>query len=118
MSTSPAQQTFAAFGEGVRLTSYCPLCENSYVPQDARCLGEKSDAHLLHITCGKCGTGMIALVLISNVGVTSVGLVTELTPIEVMLAKDAEAITTDDVITVHKLLELDAVYPRILAPII
>lgn len=92
------------FDEGVQLISYCPLCETSYNPQAARVLGEKEDSHLLHIQCGRCANSIIALVLISPVGVSSVGLVTDLGFDEVNRFKDAAAISTDDVIEVHDLL--------------
>ncbi|MEY4723005.1 MAG: hypothetical protein RLZZ324_518, partial [Candidatus Parcubacteria bacterium] len=32
------------FDEGVKLISYCPLCEMSYNPQEAKVLGEKEDS--------------------------------------------------------------------------
>ena len=92
------------FDEGVKLISYCPLCEMSYNPQEAKVLGEKEDSHLLHIQCGNCSNAIIALVLISSVGVSSVGMVTDLAHHEVTRFKDAPAISTDDVIEMHHLL--------------
>lgn len=92
------------FDEGVKLISYCPVCEASYNPQEARVIGEKEDSHLLHIRCGSCANAIIALVLISAVGVSSVGLVTDLSFDEVNYFREASAITTDDVIDTHDLL--------------
>lgn len=96
------------FDEGVKLISYCPLCESSYNPREAKVLGEKEDSHLLHIQCGNCANAIIALVLISSVGVSSVGLVTDLGYEEVNRFKGNEAITTDDVIETHHLLQDEA----------
>ncbi len=92
------------FDEGVQLISYCPLCQSSYSPQQAHVLGETADSHLLHIECGNCANAILALVLISTVGVSSVGMVTDLAFDEVALYKDAEAVTTDDVIDLHEAL--------------
>lgn len=104
----PSHQASPLFDEGVKLISYCPLCETSYNPREARVLGEKEDSHLLHIRCGNCLNAIIALVLISSVGVSSVGLVTDLGFDEVHRFKAAPAVTTDDVIETHHLLRDDA----------
>jgi hypothetical protein len=101
----PSHQAAPYFDEGVKLISYCPLCESSYNPQAARVLGEKDDSHLLHIECGNCANAIIALVLISSVGVSSVGLVTDLRFDEVHRFKQEKAVTTDDVIEAHHLLQ-------------
>lgn len=99
------QSSHQFFDEGVKLISYCPLCESSYNPQEAKILGEKDDSHLLHIQCGNCSNAIIALVLISSVGVSSVGLVTDLRHDEVNRFKEAPAVSTDDVIEVHDALQ-------------
>ena len=102
---APSNQSSPYFDEGVKLISYCPLCETSYNPQEARVLGEKEDSHLLHIQCGRCSNAIIALVLISSVGVSSVGLVTDLAYDEVNRFKEAKPVSTDDVIEAHHLLQ-------------
>jgi hypothetical protein len=101
---APSNHPSQFFDEGVKLISYCPLCEMSYNPQEARVLGEKDDSHLLHIQCGNCSNAIIALVLISSVGVSSVGLVTDLSYDDVKRFKEAPIVSTDDVIDVHAVL--------------
>lgn len=90
------------------MISYCPLCETNYNPMEARVLGEKEDGHLLHIRCKKCWNSILALVMVSNVGVSSVGLITDLTYEDVRKfgARNTD-VTVDDVIEVHKLLADD-----------
>jgi hypothetical protein len=88
------------------MISYCPLCEASYNPMEAKILGEQEDGHLLHIRCKKCWNSVLALVMVSNVGVSSVGLVTDLTFEDVVrFRENPVAVTVDDVISVHDLLE-------------
>ena len=101
----PSARPSPYFDEGVKLISYCPLCETSYNPQEAKVLGEKEDSHLLHIQCGNCSNAIIALVLISSVGVSSVGLVTDLAFDEVNRFKENTNVSTDDVIETHHLLQ-------------
>lgn len=98
-------QPSRAFDEGVRLVSFCPLCEASYNPREARILEEEKDGHLLHIECGNCHNAIIALVVVSTAGVSSVGLVTDLGYREVGAFRDAPAISTDDVIDAHDILQ-------------
>lgn len=113
---APSNQPSQFFDEGVKLISYCPLCEMSYNPQEAKVLGEKEDSHLLHIQCGNCSNAIIALVLISSVGVSSVGLVTDLGFNEVNRFKEAPAVSTDDVIEMHHLLkDEDLLFQRLAA---
>lgn len=73
---------------------------------EARILDEKEDGHLLHIRCKKCWNSILALVLVSNVGVSSVGLVTDLgfEDVQKFRAHSAE-VTVDDVLEIHELLE-------------
>jgi hypothetical protein len=90
--------------ESTKLVSYCPLCEASFNPQEAKVLGESADSHLMHIRCGNCSNAILALVLVSSVGVSSVGMVTDLAHEEVNRFKDAPAVSTDDVLDAHRLL--------------
>lgn len=105
----PSHTPSPFFEEGIKLISYCPLCESSYSPQAAQVLGEKDDSHLLHIQCGQCSNAIIALVLISSAGISSVGLVTDLRFDEVDRFKEAEVVTTDDVIEMHDILQSEEV---------
>lgn len=90
------------------MISFCPMCETNYNPMEARVLGEKEDGHLLHIRCKKCWNSILALVLVSNAGVSSVGLITDLTYEDVRKFSKQEApVSTDDVISVHQLLTDD-----------
>ena len=100
------QSAPSAYQDGLRMISYCPLCETSYNPMEAKVLGEKEDGHLLHIRCKKCWNSILALVMVSNAGVSSVGLVTDLTFEDVVKLREKPAeVTVDDVIAVHEILE-------------
>lgn len=96
------------YQDGLRMISYCPLCETAYNPMEARILDEKEDGHLLHIRCKKCWNSILALVLVSNVGVSSVGLVTDLVfeDVQKFRVQSAE-VTVDDVLEIHEMLEND-----------
>ena len=100
--------------EGLKLISTCPLCHTQYTPTMAKILGERDGAHLLHLTCRKCSSLIVALVMTGGMGVSSVGLITDLTSDDVVKFKDAGTVQTDDVIEVHELLERDGALQRLL----
>ncbi|MDD5251096.1 MAG: hypothetical protein PHT12_00505 [Patescibacteria group bacterium] len=101
----PAAHPSQFFDEGIKLISYCPLCQSSCSPRETHVLGERDDSHLLHIRCGGCSNAILALVLVSSAGVSSVGLVTDLDHEEVERFRVAPSVSTDDVIEMHCLLE-------------
>ncbi len=88
--------------EGLSLVSYCPLCGTNYNPKDARLLEEKDGAHLIHLQCRNCSSSIVAVIVAGGLGVSSVGLITDLTGDDVIKFKSAPRIDEDDVIEVYK----------------
>ena len=93
------------WNDGLRLVSYCPVCETRYNAMEAQVLGNDGETHLLHVQCRKCQNSILALVLVNQVGASSVGLLTDLTYEDVLQFKDNSAITVNDVIDIHTQLE-------------
>lgn len=91
--------------ESLRLISYCPVCDTSYNPMEARVIEDRGDQHLMHIRCKKCAHSILALVLTSGMGVSSMGLLTDLTHEDVLKFRDAPPLVLDDVIGFHEYLE-------------
>ncbi|MFH1867314.1 MAG: hypothetical protein ABIJ81_04520 [Patescibacteria group bacterium] len=104
MNTEPRKRSSKQPGDGLKLISYCPLCEKSYNPLRARILDERDGAHLVHIQCAECGSSIVALIMASSMGITSVGLITDLTGDDVMKFKDESRLTADEVISMHQML--------------
>ncbi len=91
--------------DGLRIVSYCPLCEAKFNPMEARVLGEDGETHLLHVRCRSCANAILALVLVTKTGVSSVGLVTDLSYDDVVKFKAEGNVSIDDVLAVHGALE-------------
>lgn len=89
--------------ENLRLISYCPLCSTHYNPSEAKVLEEKNGAHLIHVSCRKCSSSIVAVIMTGGIGVSSVGLITDLTSEDVLRFKNAKPITSDDVIEAYEL---------------
>ncbi len=90
--------------ESIRLVSYCPLCNTQYNPLSAKIVEERDDAHLLHIKCKKCSSSIVALVLSSGMGISSVGLITDLSEEDVVRFKNGKRISSDDVLNLYSFL--------------
>lgn len=83
--------------EGLKLISRCPLCQARYQPFQANIVEERDDAQLVHIQCRKCKSAVVALIMQGQLGLSSVGLITDLTSDDVQVFKDADPIEEDTV---------------------
>ncbi len=95
------------FHEGLKLISYCPVCNNRYEQVEAKILEEHDESYLIYLKCRNCSSSVVALVMTGMLGVTSVGLVTDLNSEEVIKFKQAKNVTADEVIAIHQLLGED-----------
>lgn len=100
-------QLFEDNMENLRVISTCPICNARYHSAELRVLEEKSDAQLVYIQCRKCRASVLAVVLANHLGVSSVGLVTDLSGDDVLKFRRQPVVSVDDVIDLH--LQLQAV---------
>lgn len=101
----PRKRSFLPFfQENLKLVSYCPLCETHYNPMEAKILEDRGDAHLIHIQCQQCRSLIIVLLTANANGVTSVGMVTDLTADDVLRLRQGKSVSEDDILDFHQLL--------------
>jgi len=93
-STGGRQQS----DENLRMISHCPLCHQAYNPVKAKVLEERGDSHLLYIKCQRCHCAVLALVMASSMGVSSIGLVTDLQSYEVARFDRLGPVTDNDLL--------------------
>lgn len=98
----PHMKTTPSGGDSLRLVSSCPLCDARYAAAYSRVLSEREDTRLVHATCRKCGSAMLALVVENEAGGSTVGLVTDLSHEDVLKFRSGRRVTTDDVIDAHE----------------
>lgn len=101
------EKKFSPFSpsEGLKVISACPLCHVHYNPLQAHVIDQRADAHLLHLECQNCGSGVVAAVLNDQLGISSFGLLTDLSSDDTLRCKDDPSpVTTDDVLGLHSLL--------------
>lgn len=88
-----------------KLLAHCPLCQALYQDAEVRLLGERGSTRLFHCSCHACGHAMLAIILETQGSVSSVGLVTDLEVQDALRFRDSSALTSDDVILAHRVLD-------------
>jgi len=78
------------------------LCNTHYNPSQASILEEADGAHLIHVSCKKCSSSILAVIIAGGIGISSVGLITDLTSDDAMRFKLGSNVNEDDVIEAVK----------------
>lgn len=95
---------FNLFNDHQALITHCPVCSLRYNPLEAKVIEEANNAHLIYIKCRHCQAAILALIFANSLGISSVGIITDLNSDEIIKFKSAEPINCDDVIEIHQLL--------------
>jgi hypothetical protein len=95
------------------MLAHCPLCQAAYEDASVRLLGEvastlsaRGTSRMFHLTCNKCSHAILAIILESGHGVSSIGLVTDLEVQDAVRIHNAVPLSADDVLRAHHELNL------------
>ncbi len=88
--------------EDVKIIAYCPFCDADLNPVKARIIETNEDMQLVHIQCNKCSTFILALLMKTANGLTSVGMITDLNFNDVAKFKEVSSLSADQIINLHK----------------
>jgi hypothetical protein len=99
--------------EDIKIIERCPLCSSSKKKLKARTLRENIDRQIVHIHCQECLGSIIAIFMVSGMGITSYGLVTDLSYDDVQKFNHLNEIDLDDVIRAYENLKMDHFLARI-----
>ena len=91
----------------MRLNGRCPVCQAMYDFQSLQILGEREQSILVYMQCHVCQSSILSVLSLDPQGMSAQGMVTDLTPEEVVERESGEAIEADDVLTIHQALEED-----------
>jgi hypothetical protein len=80
----------------------CVVCSSEYDEADVAIMGQQDDVWMLMVSCRRCATQGIILAMVKEE--EHVEVLTDLTPEEWERLKDLPAISTDDVLDVHRFL--------------
>jgi len=96
--------------EGLRLLNQCPVCKEPYIPDEANLLEQKETSHLVHITCPHCKNSILAIILVSALGMSSIGIITDLSATDVKRLKMKGPVTEDEVLDLHVALSSEKLF--------
>lgn len=88
--------------EKLRLMRKCPFCEYDYDAKKVVVLEENNESSLVHVTCSDCNSSILHIVLSTQIGLNTMGIITDLTAEEVMRLKHSPGITEDTLLGFHK----------------
>ncbi len=84
--------------------THCPLCHALYAQEDVKLVAQKEGVKLYHSACGSCGHGLLAYLLETHGGISSLGLVTDASGADALRLAQAKNIGSDECIQAHRLL--------------
>ena len=83
---------------------FCPLCSQEYTTNNMRIVEQAGETILGHSQCPKCQGAILSLLFSDFIGVTLIGMVTDLDYQDAIRLKESEALDEDDVLQVYQLL--------------
>ena len=88
----------------LRVIQHCPSCKEIYDVGRITVLDRCDDQIYLHVVCKKCSVGLVALVMISQMGAGMVAVSTDLTGDDAKHFYEKDPIGEDEVLDFHRLL--------------
>ena len=85
--------------EALKFIGHCPICNERYETEKARLFAKRDAANLVHIICGKCASNFIAMIVTMGQGLSSVGMVTDLSFEDAQKLYKTAPLTVDEIIS-------------------
>ena len=99
------KQPNSSFNQNVKIVSFCPMCGTKFNINNAVVVDEREDAQMVHISCNKCNSSIIAVITFNQMGINSIGIISDLSRPEVEKFQQSVPVCSDDVIEFHKVLK-------------
>ncbi len=90
---------------GMKLLKDCPSCQTNFQQTDIRVVDTYHNVHLLHVTCSSCTHAILSLFAVSQLGMSSVGMATDLSAADAERVLGSVPIHEDEVLAFHSFLE-------------
>lgn len=101
----PSSKKPESWREALKFINRCPICSGAYDGKEAKLFAKNDSATLVHLTCGKCASYFVAMVLIVGQGVSSVGMVTDLSFDDAKRLYPEGPLTTNEMIEAHEFIQ-------------
>ncbi len=84
--------------EALQFINKCPICSGVYKAANAELCAKNESASLVHITCERCESYFMAMILQMGQGLSSVGMITDLSFVDTTRLYQAAPLTVNDMI--------------------
>ena len=101
----PSVKKSESWREALKFINRCPICSGIYDGKEAKLFAKNDAATFVHLTCGGCASYFVAMVLVVGKGVSSVGMVTDLSFEDARRLYGAGPLSTDEMIEAHEFIE-------------
>lgn len=91
--------------EQIKIMKECPVCQGKYSAKQAKIVEERGEANLVHITCPHCSNSVLAVIVVSNLGMSSVGMLTDLDEKDAKRLRNKQSVSEDELLGFHTLLK-------------
>ena len=91
--------------EGLALLRTCPMCRHQFDDTAVRVIEERSAMRLMHMSCGECQTAILAMVMASDLGMSTVGVLTDLSANDAERILGTDVFSEDDVLAFYSFIE-------------
>ena len=90
------------------------MCAFSYAKGKVVVLEENNESHLVHITCQRCHGSILHMIMTTPFGASAVGIITDLSAMEVAKLRKQPAVSEDDILEFHKFIKIRNNFERII----
>lgn len=108
-----AKRESRSWQEALKFISQCPVCGEAYAVEQARLYAQQENANLVHISCLKCQSNFIAMVLVMGHGLSTIGMVSDLVFEDAKRLHQFSPFSLDEIIEAHKYLETENILLKI-----
>lgn len=103
--SQPKQSDSDPVNNSLDFIQECPVCDHKYDIESVRIIERNEEVSLVHITCQDCFSSVLAVVVMTDVGASSIGVLTDLGPKDVDRLKKQSNFSHDEVLEFHLLLQ-------------
>lgn len=104
MSKQPQSASQKPLHDELHIVKRCALCNVEYDTSGLAVVEENDEARIVHLTCQACQYSMVACIMRSPAGLSSVGMVTDLTAKDLVRLRKKQPVTSEDVLNLHQYL--------------
>ena len=86
----------------LKLISRCPVCNHDYKSEEVRLFASGGEAKFVHFTCSSCNGYFMAMVMTVSKGVSTVGMITDLSFADLQKLHKISPLSIDEAIEGHQ----------------